>query len=263
MSKLATIPTAAELSKWTTDELRQDLANCLSLTAATLTRAAAVFVELERRGEDLTELRKGWGWTFPMIADGRLAAEAVVRFCGMPTHLRALVGLPLDQQRKIAAGEPIEVVMRDDPKTTVQIPLKQIRADILPVVFQNGEVMPPAAQRVNLRAQAKAIRQQDKTPAKTYRIQTGPVPGTIKVGNSLAKESEVLEFFSAKAGPDKPPPVLEDDPAQTSTRTATAKLWPAEKDALTEYCRRTNLSESEVIRKALRAFLALTPIPRP
>jgi len=253
MSDLA--KTTADLTTWTLDDLRAELARCLTLTAVTLTRAAAVFVELERRGEDLAELRKGWGWTFPMIASGRLAAEAVVRFCGMSCHLKALIGLPLDRQRKIAAGEPIEVVMRDDPRTTVQLPLKQMRADILPVVFQNGELLPPDAQRANLKAQAKALK---TTPApKTYHVRrAGDV---IKVGNSVAKVGDVLDAL-AGPGVEKVPPGPKEDPAARDYKTATVRLWPDEHAAFVAYCKAVDLPESEIIRKALRAVGALSPL---
>jgi hypothetical protein len=255
MSDLAKTTTPADLTAWHIDDLRSELARCLTLTAQTLVRAAAVFVELERRGEDLSELRKGWGWTFPMIASGQLAAEAVVRFCGMTCHLKALIGLPLDRQRKIAAGEPIEVVMRDDPKVTVQLPLKQVRADLLPVVFQNGELLPPDVQRANLQTQAKALRKQEQTPARTYHVRK--VGDTLKVGNSIAKVGDVLEALTAEAGPDRLPPGPKEDPAARDYKTAVVRLWPDEHAALVDYCRSVDLPENEVIRKALRMIGAL------
>jgi hypothetical protein len=260
MSDIATF-TGGEFEDWPTDRLKDELARCIEITAVTLTRAAGIFVVLERRGEDLTALRRGWGWTFPMIAAGQLAAEAVVRFCGAPSHLKALVGLPLDEQRRIANGGLIEVVMRDDPKVTAQLSLKQIRTDILPVVFQNGEVLPPAAQRANLQAQAKALKQQAKTPPKVYRVQSRP-DGTIKVGNSVAKKSEVLDALAADAAPDKIPPGPKDDPAARDYKTAVVRLWPAEHKLFTNYCRSVDLPESEVIRKALRIIGALTLYPK-
>src|SRR6185312_4651239 len=98
-----------DLNRIPTPDLRAELARGLSLTADTLTRLGMVWQELERRGEDLADLRQGLAKTLPLIAAGRLAAEAVVAFAGRPSLLRALEGVPLERQRSLANGEPIQV----------------------------------------------------------------------------------------------------------------------------------------------------------
>src|SRR6516162_3956035 len=101
-----TILDGAALTAASTEELRAELARGLTMTAAVLTRLGAVWAELERRGEDLADLRQGLARTLPLIASGLLAAEAVVAFAGRPLVLRCLEGVALDQQRAMAAGEP-------------------------------------------------------------------------------------------------------------------------------------------------------------
>src|SRR5882724_9369466 len=67
------------------DTLRRELSRALTVSAEHLIYLAQVWRELERRGEDLSDLRSGLGAYLPLIASGRLAAEAVVR---LPANIR-------------------------------------------------------------------------------------------------------------------------------------------------------------------------------
>lgn len=106
------LPTA-DLEAMTTEELRRELAQSLQLNARQLLHLAAVWRVLESRGEDLNDLRSGMGAYLPMIASGRLAANAVVKFAGQPTLLRAMLDLPLDQQQEIVNDKPLPVLGLD------------------------------------------------------------------------------------------------------------------------------------------------------
>ena len=111
MNDLTPVHDAATLASMPTNKLRAELAHGLTLTAVTLSKLGMVWAELERRGEDLSDLRVGIARTLPLIAAGRLAAEAVVAFAGRPMILRALEGVPLDLQRRLADGETIPVYL--------------------------------------------------------------------------------------------------------------------------------------------------------
>ena len=84
-----------------TEQLRAELAQALGLTARHLLYLAAVWRELERRGEDLSDLRSGIGVYLPAIAAGSVLPETVVRFAGKPTLLRAVAALTPDEQRRL------------------------------------------------------------------------------------------------------------------------------------------------------------------
>jgi len=87
------------LAKATTAELRKELADALDLTAGYLNYLGAVWGELTRRGEDLSELRKGMGFYLSKIAAGQLLAETVVKYAGEPGILRRMGACSLDKQR--------------------------------------------------------------------------------------------------------------------------------------------------------------------
>lgn len=90
----------SNLRACSTVELKAELANALKLTAHHLTYLAAIWGELEKRGEDLSALKTGIGKYLALIASGSLLAEAVVAFAGEPMLLRRVSMLPLAEQKK-------------------------------------------------------------------------------------------------------------------------------------------------------------------
>lgn len=88
----------------TTEELRGELARAITMTADALSYLAACWVELERRGEDLTDLRIGLAPYLREVAAGRLAPEAVISFAGEKMKLAWIAGQPPNIQRRLADG---------------------------------------------------------------------------------------------------------------------------------------------------------------
>src|SRR5690606_42162109 len=100
-------------------------------TAQGLAFLAAVWSDLERPAEALSDLRHGIAEFLPRIADGPLAAEAVVAFAGQRTLHRRVAMLPLDEQRRLAAGERVPVWVPSDDGTdgtTRELPLSALTA---------------------------------------------------------------------------------------------------------------------------------------
>lgn len=240
------------LASASTADLRSELARGLTLQAQVLSRLGAIWVELERRGEDLSDLRSGLARMLPLIAAGALAAEAVVAFASRPAVLRAIEGLPLDRQRSLAAGEQVEVVMPDAPTQTERMPLASLPAASLRVVFADGEMLPPNAQRLRLRQR----RRSRPESSHTFRPRVDRAAGVVYVGRMAVPLAELLTALAADAGPDKPPTA--DDSDQYEYATATAKLWTEEKAALKAHAKNLDLPERELVRKALRAYGLLT-----
>ncbi len=90
-----------------TPTLKAELANALRLTAERLRYLAAIWAELERRGEDLSALRYGMGKCLSRIAAGSLRPEIVVAFSDQPRTLDRIAVLPLaSQQTIIVNGAP-------------------------------------------------------------------------------------------------------------------------------------------------------------
>ncbi len=98
----AELVSPANLETWSTADLRRELARGIEVTAEHLRRLAAIWRELERRGEDLTSLRKGLAFYLPLIAADKVDAYLVSRFAGSGELLRIAATLPVGVQRELA-----------------------------------------------------------------------------------------------------------------------------------------------------------------
>lgn len=132
-----------------TTELRAELSRALKITAEGLSYLAFVWTELERRGEDLSDLRSGLAEYLPQIAAGRLAPEAVVQFAGQKSVIRRVMNMPLDEQVRLAHGEPIPVITKgEEGPIERQLPVRALTASQVAQVFDGfGRVRTPIEQR--------------------------------------------------------------------------------------------------------------------
>src|SRR5262245_11330835 len=111
---ITTPPIEAELSRFAdldTESLRAELARCMSDTASHLLRLAAIVRVLEERGEDLSDLKIGMVRHLRRIAYGQILPEVVVRFGSSAMLIDKIGSLPLPDQRRIASGEPVKMLV--------------------------------------------------------------------------------------------------------------------------------------------------------
>lgn len=93
------------------EQLKEELAKQLELSAGHLLRLALIVQVLENRGEDLSELRIGLIHHLRRIASGQVLPEVVVRFSGSPALLNIVSRLPLTEQQDLASGQPVRLVV--------------------------------------------------------------------------------------------------------------------------------------------------------
>jgi len=244
-------PDSRDLTAATTDDLRGELARGLTLTADTLTRLGMVWGELERRGEDLSDLRHGLARTLPLIATGRLSAEAVVAFAGRPILLRALEGVPLEQQCRLATGEPVQVIDLERPGETISMPLATLPAAAVRVVFGDGEVRSPEAQRLAFRRRPK--RKGEDVSAYRYRPRYDPETGLVHVGKMTVALTELLTAVAAAHGPARQPD-LEIADEYVTVRVRLSKAEHAQLQRAVEWTAKDGMKpipDWELIRKAM------------
>ena len=91
-------------------ELKTELSKSLKITSDYLVYMSLIWSELNRRGEDMSELKSGLFQYIPLIATNQLDASLVVEFAGNKTLLSALSRLPLDQQKEIAISKKIPFI---------------------------------------------------------------------------------------------------------------------------------------------------------
>lgn len=137
-----------DLSSLSPADLRAELAHALTATARGLGRAAAIWGELERRGESLPDLRSGLATWLPRIARDELAAEAVIAFAGQRMLLNRMIGMPLDQQRNLAAGNAVSIAVINERGEVVgeDIPLSRLSSRQVVLAVDDGRIRPLAAQ---------------------------------------------------------------------------------------------------------------------
>ena len=127
-----------------TEHLREQLASALTMTARHLQHLAAIWQELERRGEDLSALRRGIAQYLPLIAAGRLEAEAVVRYAGQAILLRALSELPVAQQRALLEDGAVPLARLDAEGNSQQesVPLDRLSVAQIRLAFAGNSLRP-------------------------------------------------------------------------------------------------------------------------
>lgn len=89
----------------TTEELRSELGRAIGLTVQSIVRVATIWAELERRGEDLSDIRFTLKAFLPLVARGQLAPEAVVEMAGQQRKLELFLPTP-DRAAAPVAGRP-------------------------------------------------------------------------------------------------------------------------------------------------------------
>lgn len=236
-----------DLTKVSTEDLLTELARGLTLTADVLARLGEVWAELERRGQNLSHLRKGMAKFLPMIAARLLAPEAVVAFAGSRQTLRRLIGVDLDEQRALAAGKKMQVIDPARPDVVETLPLEEIPQRAVEILLVDGKIRTPAQQRLAIRPERR--RQSPIKPVKRL-PHYDPKTGTVQIGQMKVELKDLMSELAAAAGPELP--LATDLPDEYLT--IKVRLSKEEHGKLLELARKAGLPEWEMTRKALRAF---------
>ena len=133
---------APQVAAATTDHLRAELARVLKISARDLLYLAAIWKELERRGEDLSDLKRGMGVYLPMIAAGVLDAEIVVKYAGHRMLLNAIAALPVSTQKTLVDGRPLPLVMysENDGWASRDVPIGAMTVAQIKQVLDGGRI---------------------------------------------------------------------------------------------------------------------------
>lgn len=200
MTELTTVePKLPDLAVMSTQDLRAELGRALNVSAQHLLYLAAVWQELQRRGEDLSELRVGLSQWLPQIAAGRVDANTVIRFAGSPTLLRAIAELPVPQQRAFADGEPVQVLTLDPTGQyrVAELPARDLTATQARIVFGAGSVRSVDQQRALLDADRLARQRRQPSLATASKVRADTRTGTIVVGRTRVTVGELMAAVAA------------------------------------------------------------------
>src|SRR5262249_19556307 len=113
--------------------------------------------------EDLSELRSGIATYLPSIAAGTVTAEAVVAFAGQPRVLRAVTTLPPEEQRRLASGGTVPLVVASEKGYTHRmVPLTALPGRAVSQVFGERCIRSETAQIALLSAPAAPLHKSGK-----------------------------------------------------------------------------------------------------
>lgn len=237
-------PPSPELLAMSTEQLRSELARSLQLSADQLLHLAAVWRELERRGEDLSDLRSGMGGYLPMIASGRLSADAVVKFAGQTTLLRALADLPLEQQAAIVADQPLPVISLDASGNTrvSELPAYSLTAAQIRQVFAPGRLRDAREQEAVL-VQTITRKRAARATAAPPRIRYDVESDTLIIGRQRVPVSSLYEALAAE---------IDDDIASDGDKTVMLKITDEQHKRLRIRAAESGATMTALIKTALR-----------
>ncbi|GLS13595.1 hypothetical protein [Hydrogenophaga electricum] len=247
------LPTPYELGSMSTQTLRGELAKSLTMSARHLQHLALIWAELEKRGEDLSDLRTGLAVYLPMIAAGRLDAEAVIRFAGQPTVLRSLANLPVERQHALALGGtvPVLTVNAAGEYQSTELPAHTLTAAQARLVFSGDSIRSPAEQRAVLES-ARVSAQRRPRPGPDSRVRYDAKADVIRIGRSSATVGEVAAAIASgalSAEHDGPAPVLD--------AGMLIRLTESEHRMIKARAAEAGVSQQDLVRNMLKAALAV------
>lgn len=246
------LPTPYELNSLSTQELRVKLAQSLTLSAQHLAYLAAVWGELEKRGEDLSDLRTGMAVYLPQIAAGRLDAEAVIRFAGQPTVLRSIAGLPLERQRSLAKGEPVRVltVNAEGEYQDTALPAYTLTASQARMVF-DGEKMRSLDEQRALLESARLSAKRRPAPGASNRVRYDAKADVVRIGRAAATVGEVSAALAEAARQREPERIKAILGAEEELAPIVVQLSKAERAQLKVRAAEADMTQQDYMRAML------------
>lgn len=180
----------AALAGASADELRAELGRAIGITARAIQYVATIWAELERRGEDLSDVRFALRDYMRDVAEGRLLPEAVANLAGRRRTLAAVATLPVDEQRRLIDGAPVELARPDggaERKTIADMTLAEVS-----LVIRDGAVRPVEAQRLALSRRRPKPRR-----GRPPRIIVDKETATVRIGTHTVEVEGVISALAA------------------------------------------------------------------
>ncbi|MGO3120353.1 MAG: hypothetical protein ACTIJH_07520 [Moraxellaceae bacterium] len=127
----------SEIAGASTDQLKQEFAKSLKITADRLAYMASIYSELTSRGVDMSGIKGGLMEYMPLIASDQLDARLVIEYAGNKTLLSYLAKLAKDKQLALIENPVVKVVSigDNDEKEVQDVSLDSIRAGQIFQVF--------------------------------------------------------------------------------------------------------------------------------
>lgn len=201
-------PERQEFLAMSTDELRVELTRSLDMTAQSLRRLALIVRTLDERGIDLSDLKLGLLTYLRQIAYGHVIPEVVVRFAEAPSLIQRIAALPAPDQRSLAGGEPVDLVVREADGSFGRRradPLKMTGQQIYQV-FGRGRLRDEAEQILYLQGRKEETASAKSPAKKVGRVTVDGKRGGIRVGKVFVPAGDAIKALAElrESGPSEP-----------------------------------------------------------
>lgn len=238
-----------DLRALSTESLRAELARQMAHTAQHLVRLACIVRVLEDRGEDLRGLVVPLLDHLRRIAYGQVLPEVVVRFADQPLLLAAVASLPIPDQRPLAAGEPLRLLVPVPEEqgggwTHRLVPPARLGKAGIAQVFDRGRLRSDGEQRDWLAQKAREAAARAPRAPRRGKARADRDRGEVVVGRSRAPLADVLAALA-----DLRPAGEEGD----RTEQVVVPLTEAEHRHLKVTAAQGDTTMTELVRRALRA----------
>lgn len=195
--KKADTSVLSKLEEFSTEELREVLKDKLNNMNRDLLFLSRVYIILKARGEDLSELTKGIGVYLPMIAEGKILPDLVIKYSGQKTLVSTISKLPIPKQEELLKDPKVEVVTFDK-ENKKQNKIKEVGAltvSEMIQVFDNDKIRTPEKQEkfikdTNIKNVAETI-----SYIKTKRLDFDKEKRTVIVGHYGIKLDVLLNYL--------------------------------------------------------------------
>lgn len=150
-----------DVKNTSTDELKRMFYSGLEVTAQYIKDLAEIWMELESRGEDLSDLGSSITKYFPLISKKQMAPAAIVKYAGQEVLLKELSYIPIHDQEKIIEDGTVQFVTKNDEDNSFDVDvadLSTMHVRHYSQIFDNGKIRNVEEQKDYLRLQeAKKI----------------------------------------------------------------------------------------------------------
>lgn len=169
------------------------LRTALSVATSSLAHAANVFHEMEAADDDVSMVDRFTAMRLRRIYKGDVLPEVYTQFDG--TMQNAVQSMPVPQQRKMLADNPVEVVTGDTHEVLTLPPSKLTRFQIRQV-FGRGYIRDAAEQRAWLETE-KAREVQQRTPKQPAGIRVDKKKRGVWFGDTFVALKELLRLVES------------------------------------------------------------------
>jgi hypothetical protein len=236
----------ARLNGLDAGHLRQELLGALEMTVRQVIRLAVIFRRLEELGEDLSDLRLSILPYVRRIAYGQMAPEVLVQFQGSPALLRAVGQLPLPDQLRISAGDPIKLLEESGDHRLV--PALNLSPEEMRQAFGAAHLRDEAEQATWLRTRRLRAAVPKAAPNRIGRILIDRQRGGLVLGRSFFSPGDVLSALALLADPE-----YREEPTSAESATVVIKTSESDHRRLKIAAATNGTTIGSLVRRALRA----------